>query len=385
MKKVLYLLILIFSFSELFADNWGYWNDNRSYIQIDFNGSKTFFYLYQGTHNSGLSAFNGANLGAFTSTTQTLEISAWDIKTWKTSGGDVTAAKLFYRIYKQGATPGSFIDGGGGWLENIDGSGNQKWGESELSDVNNIEIDISGLDPGATYYLAVFIRISGTGEPNGDKDDNNSGSYYIASFTTDSAFPVEFNMFSIKSDRNLVNLTWQTATEINNYGFEVERLDNLRGLNLYNDGNLEGFTPIGFVAGHGNSNSTKDYSFTDNTITSSGKYAYRLKQIDNDGSFSYSQVVETDVTVNLTYSLGQNYPNPFNPTTKISYSIPETGLVTLRVYNIIGETVAMLVNKVQEAGKYEVEFSGSSLSNGVYFYELKANGFTSVKKLMLLK
>ena len=199
------------------------------------------------------------------------------------------------------------------------------------------------------------------------------------------ALPVELSSFSLEIVKEGVKISWQTATEINNYGFQIERRDNLRGLNLDNDGNLEGFTPIGFVAGHGNSNSTKDYSFTDNTISTSGKYAYRLKQIDNDGSFSYSQVVETDVTVNLTYSLGQNYPNPFNPTTKISYTIPETGLVTLKVYNVVGETVAELINQTQEAGKYEVEFSGSGLSNGVYFYELKAHGFSSVKKLMLLK
>ena len=205
------------------------------------------------------------------------------------------------------------------------------------------------------------------------------------SYNSTTPLPVELNNFYARSYGSAVRLFWQTATEINNYGFQIERRDNLRGLNLDNDGNLEGFTPIGFVAGHGNSNSTKDYSFTDNSISTSGKYAYRLKQIDNDGSFSYSQVVETDVTVNLTYSLGQNYPNPFNPTTKISYTIPETGLVTLKVYNVVGETVAELINQTQEAGKYEVEFSGSSLSNGVYFYELKANGFTSVKKLMLLK
>jgi len=174
-----------------------------------------------------------------------------------------------------------------------------------------------------------------------------------------------------------VKLSWQTATEVNNYGFEIER--------SAVSGQTSAWEKIGFVKGNGNSNSTKNYSFTDNAVSKSGKYAYRLKQIDNDGSFTYSQIVETDVTVNLSYLLGQNYPNPFNPTTKISYSIPETGLVTLKVYNIVGESVAELVNKTQEAGKYEIEFNGSSLSNGVYFYELKANGFTSVKKLMLLK
>ena len=193
--------------------------------------------------------------------------------------------------------------------------------------------------------------------------------------------PVELSSFVASAAPGNVQLSWQTATEINNYGFEIERSI----VNVGQTNSLSTWDKIGFVAGHGNSNSTKDYSFTDNSISTSGNYAYRLKQIDNDGSFSYSQVVETDVTVNLTYSLGQNYPNPFNPTTKISYTLPETGLVTLKVYNIVGETVAELINQTQEAGKYEVEFSANGLSNGVYFYELKANGFTSVKKLMLLK
>jgi hypothetical protein len=204
-------------------------------------------------------------------------------------------------------------------------------------------------------------------------------SYYSAGVTADpvTTTPVELTSFKAKLNDNSVKLSWQTATEINNYGFEIER--------SAVSGQMSEWTKIGFVKGNGNSNSTKNYSFTDNAVSKSGKYAYRLKQVDNDGSFTYSQIVETDVTVNLSYSLGQNYPNPFNPTTKISYTIPETGLVTLKVYNIVGEHVAELVNKTQEAGKYEIEFNGSSLSNGVYFYELKANGFTSVKKLMLLK
>jgi hypothetical protein len=196
--------------------------------------------------------------------------------------------------------------------------------------------------------------------------------------SNDEGLPVELASLTASTVNGNVKISWQTATEVNNYGFEVERSEK-------QEARSEKWEKIGFVKGNGNSNSTKNYSFTDNAVSKSGKYAYRLKQVDNDGSFTYSQIVETDVTVNLSYTLGQNYPNPFNPTTKISYTIPETGLVTLKVYNIVGEHVAELVNKTQEAGKYEIEFNGSSLSNGVYFYELKANGFTSVKKLMLLK
>ena len=95
--------------------------------------------------------------------------------------------------------------------------------------------------------------------------------------------------------------------------------------------------------------------------------------------------VEVEVTAPIVYTLEQNYPNPFNPSTKIVYSIPEEGFVSLAVYNLLGEQVASLVNRVQKAGRYDVEYNASTLSSGVYVYRIKTENFTSSKKLILMK
>ena len=99
---------------------------------------------------------------------------------------------------------------------------------------------------------------------------------------------------------------------------------------------------------------------------SMGKYEYRLKQIDFDGSYNYSTEVEVEVTAPKKFSLEQNYPNPFNPVTNIDYQIPVKGFVTLKIFNILGEKVVELVNEEMSAGNYEVKFDGSRLPSGVY-------------------
>ncbi len=153
--------------------------------------------------------------------------------------------------------------------------------------------------------------------------------------------------------------------------------------------NADSWSKIGFVKGSGNSNSPKSYSFEDTSIVS-GSVEYRLKQIDNDGSYKYSNVV----TVNLVltkYTLYQNYPNPFNPTATIKYDLPKQSKVELKVYNIMGQEVATLVSKEQQAGSYSVQFNtqqttnNKQLSSGVYIYRLQAGNYTSVKKFVLLK
>ena len=187
--------------------------------------------------------------------------------------------------------------------------------------------------------------------------------------------PVELISFTaaLNNNKSTVELNWKTASEVNNFGFEIERSkDN-------ND-----FEKIGFVKGSGNSNSAKDYSFTDEQMLS-GKYFYRLKQIDNDGIFKYSKVVEVDFTQPLTFELSQNYPNPFNPTTKISYSIPVDGRVQLLVYRITGELVRSLVSEYQTAGIYTIDFDAAGLSSGIYFYKITANDFLQIKKMSIIK
>ena len=171
-------------------------------------------------------------------------------------------------------------------------------------------------------------------------------------------------------------LSWTTATENNNRGFEIER----------NTGSWE---TIGFIQGAGTSSEPKAYSFTDvlNTNNPNTIY-YRLKQIDFDGTYNYSNEVQVHINVPLRFSLTQNYPNPFNPSTRITYTIPEDGLVSLKVYNPLGRQVAELVNEVVRAGTHTVTFNtvgGTGISSGVYFYRLEAGNRVTVRKMVLLK
>ena len=144
------------------------------------------------------------------------------------------------------------------------------------------------------------------------------------------------------------------------------------------------FEKIGYIMGNGTTTEPRAYSFTDVDVAA-GEYIYRLKQIDYDGTFEYSNEVEVSVSLPEEFSLSQNYPNPFNPSTIISYSIPQSGLVTLEVYSLLGEKVASLVNEVKEAGSYEINFNASTLSSGVYYYKLSTDNFVETKKMLLLR
>jgi len=205
------------------------------------------------------------------------------------------------------------------------------------------------------------------------------------------ALPVELITFTASVSNEKVTLNWNTATEVNNYGFEIER--------YAQSADRKGWETLGFIEGAGNSNSPKEYSFTDNTTAASTPLSYRLKQIDLDGSFKYSNEIEVNVeNLPTEFALEQNYPNPFNPVTTIKYAIPtpptssplvkgrtEVGFVTLKVFNLLGQEVATLVNTQQPAGNYEVKFDASNLSSGIYLYKLQAGDFSSVKKLILMK
>lgn len=192
-------------------------------------------------------------------------------------------------------------------------------------------------------------------------------------FVDEFVIPVELTSFTAEANDNTVSLNWKTATETNNSGFEVER----------KIGESE-FKAVGFVKGAGTTMSIQNYSFVDK-VSNSGQYTYRLKQIDFDGTFSYSPEVMVDVTAPLEFSLSQNYPNPFNPVTVIKYTIPTDSKVLLTIYNTLGEKVATLVNEMQKAGRYEVEFNASKYSSGVYFYRIESGSYVSVKKMMILK
>ncbi len=190
--------------------------------------------------------------------------------------------------------------------------------------------------------------------------------------------PVELVAFTATANRMNTNLHWSTATEVNNYGFEIERRQ------------TSDWAKVGFVTGAGTSNSPRDYSYSDNNLPA-GRYTYRLKQVDNNGAFSYHGSTEVEIGLApQVFALSQNYPNPFNPSTQIQYSLANAAQVSLKVYNVLGVEVASLVNSRQEAGSYTVPFSAiggntSTLASGVYIYRLEAGSFVSTKKLVLMK
>ncbi len=193
-----------------------------------------------------------------------------------------------------------------------------------------------------------------------------------------SIVPVELTSFSASVFDRSVELNWTTATEVNNQGFEIEK--SADGISFNN---------IGFVPGFGTTTEPKSYNYTDQSVTS-GKYYYRLKQIDFDGSFTYSGVVEAEVSLPTVFSLEQNYPNPFNPSTSIQFSLPVDAQVTINIYNLVGENVAEVVSSNFAAGSHKVDFNANTLTSGIYFYQLDATGidsktFSSVKKMTLLK
>lgn len=184
--------------------------------------------------------------------------------------------------------------------------------------------------------------------------------------------PVELISFNAENQNGNLTIKWSTATETNNKGFSIESsTDKLS------------WTEKTFINGQGNSTRTSEYQYTEKNVV--GKYFYRLKQVDYNGSFSYSKIIESASLVPDAFILNQNYPNPFNPSTKISFSIPEKMSVTLKVFDILGKETAVLVNEVKDKGTYEVNFESKKLTSGTYFYQLSAGSFSSVKKMIVLK
>jgi len=197
-----------------------------------------------------------------------------------------------------------------------------------------------------------------------------------------SVLPVELISFTAFTRNNSIILNWATATERNNSGFEIYRAE------VVNNGNESlPFGKISFVQGHVLSNSPKDYSFTDKTVSLGGKYSYRLKQIDNDGTTSYSKIVEVQTGIIPDgFILNQNFPNPFNPATTITFAFASNTKAELSIYDVLGNKVAELFNNNADAGRiYEVQFNASNLSSGVYYYKLKGVNKTEIKKMLLLK
>lgn len=277
------------------------------------------------------------------------------------------------------AAPEKFDDEAYLWI-NPTGSSEPTTGSAECTatvggTVGTGDSDFDGFNPIASGVGSFIWNNRGVTNPAGAFDGVRIGwgATSAAAWTNLNAgpLPVELTSFTAVSRGKNVELKWNTATETNNSGFDVEK-------------NVSGsWSKIGFVEGNGTSNAPKSYSFVD--ASAKGTVSYRLKQIDRDGKFEYSNVVEATVAEVKSFGLDQNYPNPFNPATVISYQIPMNSHVTLKVYDMLGKEVASLVNGAKEAGSYSATFDGSSLSSGIYFYTLRAGNSTSTKKLMLMK
>ncbi|KAF0141516.1 MAG: hypothetical protein FD122_1508 [Stygiobacter sp.] len=265
-------------------------------------------------------------------------------------------------------------------------------------------IRVDGIDGGTSSAnilssnsgaLQIGVRSDGTYLFNGDiaevilyntnlsTSDRSTVEHYLATRygIASGAMPVELTSFTASAADGKVLLNWQTATEVNNYGFDVECaiVETLHATSLR-------WQKIGFVQGHGNSNSPKSYTFED-VNPFSGKVEYRLKQMDFDGKYEYSNVVEVKIDAPAQFILAQNYPNPFNPSTTINYQLSTSSHVTLKVYDVLGNEVATIVDEYKQAGTYNSSFNTlhSSLASGAYLYQLKAGGFVHTKKFLLMK
>lgn len=189
------------------------------------------------------------------------------------------------------------------------------------------------------------------------------------------ALPVELSAFTYKVTNRNVTLNWTTASEINNSGFNIER----------KSASGDEWTSVGNVAGNGTTTNINNYSFTDKNVLT-GNYNYRLKQIDFNGHFEYHNLdLEIEVGTPTKFNLSQNYPNPFNPTTKIDFDIAVDGFVSLKIFNSSGKEIATLVNGYTTSGYHTVTFDATSISSGIYYYRLEANGFSKTMKMALLK
>jgi len=185
--------------------------------------------------------------------------------------------------------------------------------------------------------------------------------------------PVELTSFTASLVNGTTTLSWITASELNNLGFDIEK-----------SYDKEKYEKIGFVPGYGTTTESKSYNYSLSNLPSQKTY-YRLKQVDFDGTFEYSSSVEVEGVTPSEFVLKQNYPNPFNPSTKIGFTLPTESNVKISIYNLIGQKVAEVVNSKFNAGKHSVDFNASNLSSGIYFYKIEAGSFTSVKKMQLLK
>ncbi|MCL6495081.1 MAG: T9SS type A sorting domain-containing protein [Ignavibacterium sp.] len=266
------------------------------------------------------------------------------------------------------------------WIVRTDESGNLLWSKTYGGAQSDVGYCLQETIDGG--YIIVGHTLS-----------RGAGLHDVWLLRLESIIPVELTAFTAFVKGNSVELNWTTATETNNKGFEIQRKQVFSQQSSVSN---QEWISIDFVKGNGTSTEPKNYSFVDEGLAS-GKYAYRLKQIDYDGSFSYSDIVEVEINNPEEFTLEQNYPNPFNPETKIKFKIQTSSLnpfskgegsfTSLKVFDVLGNEVAVLVNEFKQSGYYEVEFNANNynLTSGIYFYRLQAGSFIEVRKMIYNK
>jgi hypothetical protein len=370
LSEVIFNLFL----SSIFAYTNVYTQQNSNVLAAEVNGrilvndinNEKVSTIIQINTTSGLEALGGATL-VIGFDTSTISIKALPVKNidyvfHNFCGGNYSAATVTRPMNNciwinidlpfQKSNQGTLVAGGNNW-----------------TDVVTIIFDVVDPHGFANIYWLPNIVYWGV------YDDDNITVWKVGRFqdALNVPLPVELSSFTAKLLDDIVQLKWSTETEVNNYGFDVERKVN--GIN---------WNKIGFVVGNGNSNSRKYYSFTDNNLTGGNIFYYRLKQIDTDGKFEYSEIIELEYSPK-NFALYQNYPNPFNPSTRIKYSLAKSSDVVLKIFDVLGNEVANLVEEFLPAGSYEVEFGSTSLPSGIYLYKLRANSFADTKKMILIK
>jgi hypothetical protein len=250
----------------------------------------------------------------------------------------------------------------------------------------------SGINTGAVFNLDSnkWTATSTSGAPvgrsnhvsvwTGDKliiwGGNNSGSVPVISGGnyTNTILPVELLFFNFLAEQRDVKLSWATGWELNNKGFGIER-----------SGRTGEWNNIGFIEGNGTTNGQSYYTYTDAGLIS-GKYRYRLNQVDYNGNNEYHYLAnEVIIGKPDRFFLLQNFPNPFNPVTEIYYNLPEDSYTEIKVYDICGREITVLVDGFKTAGYYSVQFEAANIANGIYFYMLRAGSYSEIKKMILIK
>jgi hypothetical protein len=256
------------------------------------------------------------------------------------------------------------------WVFSNDLGGGTIWNGNSL----DVQIDFvtEDLDPG-TYSMDLVLNTN---------DPANQSVVIPIILVVNDFVPVELTSFAAQLNGKDVELSWTTATETNNSGFEIQK-------KVVTDGKNAEWKNAGFVKGMGTVSAPQTYSYTDEIgDLTQAVVKYRLKQIDFDGTFEFSNIVEIEI-VPGEFTLKQNYPNPFNPSTTIEYALPSESLVNIAVYNLLGQKVAELVNETQQAGYYTLNWNASNIASGVYIYRMEATGkngnFIENKRMILLK